>query len=76
MSPMTPPTIRISSPANDQAVRYIRHGLGDSSYIYAGKNQGWYSLSDEIYPWNGQATVVDPESVKQQISTETQEVVE
>jgi len=70
------PPIHISSPAHDHAVVYIPHGLGDSSYIYAGENQAWYSPSDKIYPWNGQAAVVDPESVKQQISTETQEVVE
>ncbi|PUU77669.1 tRNA synthetases class I (M)-domain-containing protein [Tuber borchii] len=70
--------IRTSSPAHAEAVKYIWHRLEDAGYIYADKHKGWYSVSDEtFYPESGIASVVDPVSGrKQQISIETQKVVE
>ena len=59
-------------------MNYIWHRLEDAGYIYADKHRGWYSVSDEtFYPESGIASVVDPVSGrKQQISIETQKVVE
>ncbi|PWW78599.1 hypothetical protein C7212DRAFT_173421, partial [Tuber magnatum] len=70
--------IRTSSPDHGQAVEYIWHRLQDSGSIYAGKHSGWYSVSDEtFYPSSGVTSIVDAESGrKQQISIETQKVVE
>jgi len=53
--------ISITSATHTDTVRYIWHRVGDNSYISAGKNQGWYFLSDEAYLLNSQASVADPE---------------
>ncbi|KAG0134460.1 methionyl-tRNA synthetase-like protein [Tuber indicum] len=70
--------IRTSSPAHAETVEYIWHRLQNSDHIYPGKHSGWYSISDETFhPSSGITTVVNAESGrKQQISTETQNVVE
>ncbi|KAF8537056.1 tRNA synthetases class I (M)-domain-containing protein [Trichophaea hybrida] len=67
--------IRTTNPAHYEAVQYFWQMLRSRDYIYQGKHEGWYSVSDEtFYPASaiehtldqatGQKIVVSRETVK------------
>ena len=55
--------IRTSEKRHYDAVQYFWSLLEEQNYIYTGKHEGWYSVSDEtFYPENSTKKTIDPKT--------------
>lgn len=70
--------IRTTDPAHHDAVQYFWHLLQERGYIYTGKHEGWYSVSDEtFYPETSTRQTLCPTTGhKIRVSIETGRTVE
>lgn len=70
--------IRTSNPVHFEAVQYFWQMLQARGYIYLGKHEGWYSVSDEtFYPESAVQHTLDPETgQKTAVARETGKTVE
>ena len=70
--------IRTTDPKHHDAVQYFWHLLQERGYIYTGKHEGWYSVSDEtFYPEaSTKQTLCPTTGHKIRVSIETGRTVE
>lgn len=70
--------MRTTEPRHREAVEYAWQMLWDKDYIYEGKHEGWYSVSDEtFYPASQVHLIVDPPTGRKiMVSIETGKEVE
>ncbi|KAJ3404282.1 methionyl-tRNA synthetase, partial [Chytridiales sp. JEL 0842] len=69
--------IRTTDPRHYEAISALWTRLVEKGYIYKGKHEGWYSVSDEtFYPATQVKTVTDAKGNQKAVSIETGKVVE
>jgi methionyl-tRNA synthetase len=70
--------IRTTDERHYDAVETVWNGLKAGGYIYSGKHEGWYSVSDEtFFPESSTHMVLDPQTGhKMMVSSETGKTVE